>query len=181
MARILSSRMCTIRCSDRHGGGGVSQPALRKGVCIPACTAQGVSPRWMSVGVWRGGVCLEGVSTLKGVSAQGSVCPGGVSVQRTGVSAQRRGCLPLVVSAQESVCPGGVSARGCLPTGVSAKGGLPGGASAERVWQTPPGRHPLPSVCWNILHPLVNKITDACENITLPATMLRMVKMKEKL
>ena len=68
-----------------------------------------------------------------------------------GVSAQE-GVCPLGVSAQEGVCPFGVSAWGCLPRWC-----LPGEVSA---WGVCPGGC-LP-------HPPVNRITDACENTTLP-------------
>ena len=66
----------------------------------------------------------------------------GVSVQWGGVSAQGRlprGCLPR-----------GVSAGGCLPRGCLARGCL------LRVFCH---THPLPPV---------NRMTDTCENITLP-------------
>ena len=78
-----SSRMRTVRCSGRRGGG----------ACIPACTGQGGMYPSMH---WAGGVY------------------------------------------RSMHWAGGVSARGCLPEGVSA---------------TPP---PL------------DRMTDACENITLP-------------
>ena len=69
----------------------------------------------------------------------GDVCPGvGVSAQREGVSAQTEGVFSPRVSAKE----------GCLPWW--GEGCLPGGVSARK------------SVC------PVHRMTDACENITLP-------------
>ena len=62
-----------------------------------------------------------------------------------------RGGVCWGVSVQGGVCPGGVSAGGCLSRwGVSAQvGGVcPGGVSDT--------------------HTPVNRITDACESITLP-------------
>ena len=55
------------------------------------------------------------------------------------------GCLPMGASAQKGVCAGGVCAGG------SAWGYLPRGCVCPGVSATPP-----------------NRITDACENITLP-------------
>ena len=79
ITRMHSSRMRTIRCSDRRGGGAcipactgqegcVSQHALDGGVCIPACIGKG--------GVCPGGCVCRGVVCL-GVSAW-DVCLGGV-------------------------------------------------------------------------------------------------------
>ena len=67
-----------------------------------------------------------------------------------------RGCLPRgCVSAQGvCVCPGGVSAGGGVcPGGVFLVGCLPGGCLPQcMLGYTPP----------------VNRMTDACENITFP-------------
>ena len=80
-------------------------------------------------------------------SAAVVVCP------RVGVSTQRRewvgGCLP-------GVCPAGVCPGGCLPGGQC----LLGGAVSTQGWGVWPG-----GVCQT---PPVNRMTDACKNITLP-------------
>ena len=64
------------------------------------------------------------------VSVQGGLCPGeGFSVQRKGVSVQRRGSL------SSALCPGGSLSRGggpCPEEGVSAQGSLPRGGSLSR-------------------------------------------------
>ena len=68
------------------------------------------------------------------------------SRMRTVLCSGRQGtCLP------EGCLPGGVSARG-----VSAMEGC------------------LPSACWDTPTPM-NRMTDGCENITLPELLLRMV------
>ena len=72
----------------------------------------------------------------------GGVCPGGSA--RGGVSA-----WGVSLSAWVSVCPGGCLTREVSAWGVSARGYLPRG-----------GVCPLPLP--------VNRITDACEKITLP-------------
>ena len=68
-----------------HWAGGASQHALGRGLCIPACTGQGVFT-WgylpKGVSVW--GVCLLGVSSCW-VVCPGGVCPGGVSAQGVSV------------------------------------------------------------------------------------------------
>ena len=64
------------------------------------------------------------------------------------------------VSAQGRVSPRGVSVQGGLPRGVCPGGCLPGRC-------LPGGRGCLPQ-CMLGYTPPVNKITDACENITLP-------------
>ena len=107
-------------------------------VCIPACTGQG-------------GMCVSQHALGRGVSAQG--------VSALEVSAQGR-CLPGVVC-YGGVCPRGVSARGCLPRGclgVCLGGVCLGGCMPWGVSATPP----------RLTHTPVNRITDACENITLP-------------
>ena len=65
------------------------------------------------------------------------------------------GCLP-----RGGVCPGGCLSegclpRGCLPRGVSVQGGVCPGEGVVC-----PGGCPPP--------PPVNRITNGCENITLP-------------
>ena len=67
---MLSSRMRTVLGSGCRGGG-VSQHALCRGVCIPACTGQGVSA--------QGGVYLRGC-------LPGGVCPGSVCVSQHALS-----------------------------------------------------------------------------------------------
>ena len=99
----------------------VSQHALGRGVCIPACTGQwGVSQHALDRG------CLP----------RGSVCPGGVSAQR-GVCLEGWGvCLGVSVQGEGGW---GCLLRGCLPRGVSAWGeGM--GVFAQGVSAT----HPLP-------------------------------------
>ena len=77
----------------------------------------------------------------------GGVCLGGVCLE--GVCPG--GCLPGNISPGGSLPRGylpGVSDQGkCVFPGVSAQGSLPG---------------------WGVCHPPVNRITDACENITFP-------------
>ena len=146
--RMHYSRVRTVRLLT------VSQHALGREVCIPACTGQGGVFR----GVFLGGVCPGDVCPKRGV------CPGGV-VSAWGVSAwgwdvcpgevSARGCLPEEVSGVrgclpiEGVCPGG-----CLPRGVSAQGGVCPGRCLQGVWQTLP--------MWT------DFLTHNCENITLP-------------
>ena len=86
----------------------------------------------------EGGVCPDGRAAVWGV------CPGGCAQCPGGV------------------CPGGCLPRGCLPRGCVCPGGcLPGGVSAQGdVCQG--GVSPVHA------HPPVNRMTDACENITLP-------------
>ena len=90
---------------------GVSQHALDRGVCFPACTGQGVS--------------TQGVSA-QGVSAHWGCLPQWVCLPRRCLP---RGCLP------RGVCPG-VSAQGgvCL-LGVSAR--HPPQPCEQNDWQTP--------------------------------------------
>ena len=89
--RIHSSRMCTVRCSGRREG---VYPSMHwaGGVCLPACTGQGVSA-WRRVSAWGG------------VFAQGGVCSSA--------------CLdtppPLCVCPGRFVCPS------ASPEGVSAE------------------------------------------------------------
>ena len=70
--------MCTTCWSGRWKGEGVSQHALCRGVCIPACTGEGVhvSHHALGRGMSAWGVSVQGGVYL-GVSAQG-ICPGGV-------------------------------------------------------------------------------------------------------
>ena len=70
------------------------------------------------------------------------------------------GCLPRGVSAPGGVCSQG----GLLPGGVCSWGGVSAwGVSA-------PGGSALGGVCsrGGVRYPPVNRITDACKNITLP-------------
>ena len=80
-------------------------------------------------------------------------------------SYQRQECIPVgcVPSAAVAAGAGGMYpsmhwAVGCLPRGVSAQGRF------------------CPDACW-YTHPLVNRITDRCKNITFPQFRLRTVKM----
>ena len=81
-------------------------------------------------------------SRMRTVRCRSRLLWGGVCL---GVSAQ--GGVGPEVSAS-GVSAQGVSAQGVSAQGVSAQGCLPKGG----IWQTPP----------------VNRMTDACENITLP-------------
>ena len=73
VTRKHSSRMHTVRCSDRRG--------LGLGVCFPEVCFLG---EMCFPGVWQGGVlargctCLRGVPALGGVPGQGVDLPGGV-------------------------------------------------------------------------------------------------------
>ena len=79
----------------------VSQHALGRGVCIPACTGWGCLPGLCLP--WGG---LPRVVSALGVSAQGGgVCPG-------------RGCLPRGIYPGRGCLPGG-----CLPECVCVCGG----------------------------------------------------------
>ena len=81
---------------------------------------------------------------------------------------KKQECIPVgcILSAAVAVCwGGGVSARGVSAQGaVSAQGGqcLPGGVC-------------IPA-CTEADTPLVDRMTDRCQNITLPQTSLRTVK-----
>ena len=187
--RMHSSRMCTVRSSSRPMEGG-----CLPGVCL---TGGGVCPG--GVFAWgclpgQGVVCLDGRSgqglcawmegPARGCLLRGwGVCPGGVCpgwcLPRVGVSVQEV-CLPGGVCLARGLCAWmGGPARGCQPMGlsvqrmgVSTQGGIchgggvcPGGGvclggSLPRggVYQTPP----------------VDRITDACENITLPQLYYRL-------
>ena len=124
-----------------------------KDVCPGGCMPRGVTR--MSA---QGCVCLEVSTQGEAGSAQGAVCPGrGVclGVSAWGVSTQGCLCLPGV-----SVQGGGVCLpRGCLPSG----GCLPGGCLP---WGCLPRGMPAP-VHAGIHTSLVDRMTDACENITL--------------
>ena len=97
--------------------------------------------RWVSA--WEGlsarGVSAQGV----GASAQGRVCAQGGCVPR--------GCLP-----------GG----GVCPEGVSAQGGKVMFSQASVILFE--GEGEVSARGMSARHPAVNRITDACENITLP-------------
>ena len=149
ITRMHSSRMRTARSLPYgwRGGSlsrGVSGESLFSGsLCLVGGLCLG--------GLRLGGLCpgesvqwevsVWGVSVL-GVSVQGGLCPvGGLCTK--GVSVQGR-------SLSLGPCPGGVSVRV-----VSVQGWGWGSLSEGGL----PDRDPL--------HP-VNRITDACENITLP-------------
>ena len=86
--RMHSSRMHTARLLT------VSQHALGRVGCIPACTGQGVSAQG----------CLPGGMSTWGLSAQGKyVCPGSVCLG-AGVTAQGVCSGGGGMSAQEGVC-----------------------------------------------------------------------------
>ena len=110
-----------------------------------------------------GGGCLA-----SRLSAQGGCLPRGRGYAQGG-SAQG-GCLPRGRGyAQGGSAQGGSAQGGCLPRGRGyaqgggvCPGGLPGGVFA---WGCLPDPPPRP----------VDKITDACENITFPHLLLRTV------
>ena len=108
------------------------------------------------VGVSAPGGCLPGgcVSAPGGVCLLWGVSAWGVSAPGVGVSAPGGGvCLGGCVSAPG----GGVSALGCV-----CLGGVCSGGSAS-----------VHSACWDTTPPPVNRITHACENITLPQLRCR--------
>ena len=84
---------------------------------------------------------------MRTVRCSGRLGGGGGMVPRWGVSAQGNVCLG--VSAQG----GGFSLGRCLSSGVSARGLSAGGCLPGSV---------------SARHPPVNRMIDACENITLP-------------
>ena len=150
--RMHSSGMHTVRCSGHGGGvypsmhwsGGCVYPSMHweRGVFQHELTGWGgvyPSMHWAGGCLPRRGVCLGGGSVCLG----GKCLPGGVCWG---------GCFPRAVFAGVSawgVFAGRVLPKGCLlGTGV-----CPGGCL--------PRRGCLP-------HTPVNRITDACENITLP-------------
>ena len=121
LTRMHSSRMRTIRCSDSWRGGGVypsmhwtgvcvSQHALGRGVCIPACTGQG------RAGV---GVCIPACTGQGCVCPGGLVCPvgGGVSREVQGDVCVQGVCLCVSQGGVlGGVCPGVCVCPGeCLP------------------------------------------------------------------
>ena len=115
----------------------------------------------------QGGLCQGSVSRgvfVQGVSVMGGLCPGG-SVSR-GISVQREVSIPGGVSVQgvsvretlsgRGLCLGSLwdlCLRGLCVGGVSVQGGGLCLGSLFRGLSPPPP---------------VNRITDACENITLP-------------
>ena len=157
-----SSRMRTVRSSSR----------LRGGVCLSACwdTHSPQALAWKSpsqtpnppgygpgnppcgqtdtcknitfANFVLGGVCFPGGLLLGGVCFLGGVCSWGV-----GVCHQGGYLLPGRVCLLQGGCLllGGVCFWGCV---CFTGGGIP-----AYTWQTPPS---------------VNRITHACENITLP-------------
>ena len=104
--------------------------------------------------IWGGGnFCVQGMSMSGGVSVRGclsrGVCPG-MSVSRE-------------VSVQGSLCPVRSLSRGGLCPGVSVPGGLcPRGVSVQAGL--------CPGVSVRETASPVNRMTDACENITLAQT-----------
>ena len=138
--------------------------------CVPAA-------HWPYAGAcfsWGGGVCFWGVSAPGGVSAAlGGVCfwggcllPGGCLLLGGGVSASQGG----VCFWGGCLLPGGVPASWGVSAswrGVSASWGVsaPGGCLLWGV--SAPGGCGYPSMHWGRHTPTVNRITDACKNITL--------------
>ena len=99
-------------------------------------------------GVCSGGCLLMGVSANGGVCSKGGVCSGGCLL---------RGCLLW----RECLLPGGVCSGGCQLWGMSAPRGVSGIEACTEADTPPP----------------VDRITDACKNITLATTSLRPVKI----
>ena len=99
------------------------------------------------------------------------------------------GCLPKGVSASWGVCLGGVSALvGCLLRGVSAWGSvypgecLPMGVHPPQTQRQtasprPRGRYPPDPEAEGDTPLWTEFLTHACENITFPQLLLRMVNM----
>ena len=87
--------------------------------CVQECIPVGCVP-FAAVAAGRGGRCIP-ICTGQGVSAQGGVCPGGVSGGR-GVCQGVGVCLG-------GVYPGG----GCLPGGVFPEGCLPHSPPVSRM------------------------------------------------
>ena len=120
-------------------------------VCRSLFLGGGVSvPRGVCV-CSRGGVCLGGICSGGGVCSRG-VCSWGRGVWFGGC------LLPGGVCSQGVVCSRGLSA----PRGVSALGGV--------CWRG----CGIPT-CTEADTPPVDRITDACTNITLATTSLRPV------
>ena len=120
------------------------------GVCFPGegCLLQGdVCSQEQGV-CSRGFLLLGDVCSWGGESASGGICSGG-------------GCLLLGVSALGGCGVCSWEGVWCLFPGVVCSGGclLLGGVSALGGWH--------PSMHWGRHPPLVDRITDACENITL--------------
>ena len=90
---------------------------------------------------------------LQWPSREGGVCPGGCLP---------RGLSALGVSAYMGVCLGGVCLVGCLPRGMCLPGCVClGGVCLVGCTLPPP--------------PPVNRMTDACKNITFPQLLLQTV------
>ena len=153
-------------------------PSMLLGGCLPL---GGSAP--------GGGVCSWGVSTPREVSAPGGVCSRGSVCSRGwflllggclllgGVCSE--GCLLLGVYSQGNLLQGvGVCSGGCLLQGVSALGVSAAGGRGVCSWEVSApmggGGCLLWEGCVYPQHalrqtpPTVNRITDACENITLP-------------
>ena len=103
-----------------------------------------------------GGVCSWGVSAPRGVSVPGGVYSRGCLLWGGGVCSRGVGVFLL----PGGVCSWGVSAPGGVCSGVCL---LPRG-----VW--------YPNMHWGRHVPPVDRITDACKNITLATTSLRPVQ-----
>ena len=152
-----SSRMRTIRSSDRISGGCLLP--WGGGVCsLGGCLCLLPQECLLLGGPAPGGVCSGGCLLLGGCLLPGDVCSqgclllGGVCSQ--GGCLLQRECLLSGVCSQGVSAPGGVCTRGCLlPVGVC---GIPACTEAD----TPP-------LCGQ---------TDACKNMTF-ATSLRTVIM----
>ena len=145
--RMHSSRMRTGHsltvCWSLLPGGGVSAPG--------GCLLPGAGGLLQGVSAPGGCLLLGGGSLPLGVSALGGgVCSWGCLLLGGVVSALGRGCGVCSWEGVWCLFPGVVCSGGCLLLGdVSALGG----------WH--------PSMHWGRHPHLVDRITDACENITL--------------
>ena len=163
ITKLHSSRMRTARTLTvspsmfRHGEGGCLLWGRGVGVCSRGvgCLLRGVSAPGgvCSWGCLLPGVSAPGVSTPR-ESALGGCLLGGCLLQ----GSAPRGVCSRGYLLWEGVCSGGVcSQRVCLLGGVSAWGCLLLGG----------GGCVIPA-CTEADTPPVNRITDACKNITLP-------------
>ena len=159
LTRLHSSRMRTARAftvsPSMLCAGGVSAP---RGCLLPGGVCS------------RGGVCSPEVSAPRGLSApRGAVCSGGCLLSR-GCLLQGGVCfwgVCLLLRVWRCLLPGGVcSGGGVCSQGVCFQGGVYSwGVSAPKGCLLPGVGIPA---CTEADTPPVNRMTDACKNITLP-------------
>ena len=157
--------VCIQGRGSASGGGGLhpgvsaSRGSASRGVCIQGVCIQGcLHPGW---------VCIQGGSVSRVGLYPGGLHPGkGICIQ--GGSVSRGVCI-------QEVCIWGSASRGVcihrdLHLGVCIQGGLyPQGSASRWVGQT--SGHVTCDACWEAKPlPPVDRITDTCENITLPQT-----------